>query len=211
MAGGFFGRLFGRHDAEEHQQGFVVASVPTSEDLLASLARVEAMVSAGAVPAPVASRVRRVDRVVRDTIPRLASLGAGQPPGLLRDGDRDRLPAGSGWRLSSTAATVRRQPSRRPGEVLTAAAHRPAGPPRLHDGPGVRRRVPRRCGRPRGSRAVPAGEVREHVAGGALDVGSAPLPAMPDASAPTDAGSPVPEEGPDTGELRLRPPARGDA
>ena len=37
------------------------------------------MVAAGAVPAPVASRVRRVDRVVRDTIPRLANLGAGSP------------------------------------------------------------------------------------------------------------------------------------
>ena len=48
-------------------------------DLLASLDRVEAMVAAGAVPAPVASRVRRVDKVVRDTIPRLPSLGAGSP------------------------------------------------------------------------------------------------------------------------------------
>ena len=37
------------------------------------------MVAAGAVPAPVASRVRRVDQVVRDTIPRLPSLGAGSP------------------------------------------------------------------------------------------------------------------------------------
>ena len=37
------------------------------------------MVAAGAVPAPVASRVRRVDQVVRDTIPRLTSLGAGSP------------------------------------------------------------------------------------------------------------------------------------
>ena len=53
--------------------------VPTGTDLLASLDRVEAMVAAGAVPAPVASRVRRVDQVVRDTIPRLASLGAGSP------------------------------------------------------------------------------------------------------------------------------------
>ena len=31
------------------------------------------------MPAPVASRVRRIDRVVRDTIPRLGSLGAGSP------------------------------------------------------------------------------------------------------------------------------------
>ena len=57
----------------------VVPAVPTSGDLLASLDRVESMVAAGAVPAPVASRVRRVDQVVRDTIPRLPSLGAGSP------------------------------------------------------------------------------------------------------------------------------------
>ena len=67
--------------ARNVEQGdrFVVPAVPTSADLLASLDRVEAMVAAGAVPAPVASRVRRVDQVVRDTIPRLPSLGAGSP------------------------------------------------------------------------------------------------------------------------------------
>src|SRR6476659_11306783 len=79
MSGGFFGRLFGRGQETEQENGFVVPPVPTSEDLLASLDRVEAMVAAGSVPAPVASRVRRVDTVVRDTIPRLASLGAGSP------------------------------------------------------------------------------------------------------------------------------------
>ena len=35
------------------------------------------MVARGAVPAPVASRVTRVARTVRDTIPRLSNLGAG--------------------------------------------------------------------------------------------------------------------------------------
>ena len=47
-------------DAEQDDR-FVVPAVPTSADLLASLDRVEAMVAAGAVPALVASRVRRVD------------------------------------------------------------------------------------------------------------------------------------------------------
>ena len=79
MSGGFFGRLFGRGQETEQENGFVVPPVPTSDDLLASLDRVEAMVAAGSVPAPVASRVHRVDTVVRDTIPRLASLGAGSP------------------------------------------------------------------------------------------------------------------------------------
>lgn len=53
--------------------------VPTADDLLAALDRVEAMVAGGAVPAVVTSRVHRVDRTVRDTIPRLATLGAGSP------------------------------------------------------------------------------------------------------------------------------------
>jgi hypothetical protein len=79
MSGGFLGRLFGRGQHVEQRDRFVVPSVPTSADLLASLDRVESMVAGGAVPAPVASRVRRVDQVVRDTIPRLPSLGAGSP------------------------------------------------------------------------------------------------------------------------------------
>jgi len=79
MSGGFFGRLFGRGEQDERSGRFVAPTVPTNDDLLAALTRVEGMISAGAVPAPVASRVRRIDRVVRDTIPRLASLGAGSP------------------------------------------------------------------------------------------------------------------------------------
>ncbi len=79
MSGGFFGRLFGRDEQGADGDRLVVPAVPTSADLLASLDRVEAMVTGGAVPAPVASRVRRIDRVVRDTIPRLSRLGAGSP------------------------------------------------------------------------------------------------------------------------------------
>jgi hypothetical protein len=79
MSGGFLDRLFGRGQNSEQGDRFVVPAAPTSADLLASLDRVESMVAAGAVPAPVASRVRRVDQVVRDTIPRLPSLGSGSP------------------------------------------------------------------------------------------------------------------------------------
>jgi hypothetical protein len=55
----------------------VLPRVPTADDLLAALDGVEAMVAGGVVPAPVASRVSRVSRTVRDTIPRLSNLGAG--------------------------------------------------------------------------------------------------------------------------------------
>jgi hypothetical protein len=69
-----FARMTGRRREPER---LVLPKVPTSEDLLAACDRVEAMVAGGAVPAPVASRVGRVSRTVRDTIPRLSSLGAG--------------------------------------------------------------------------------------------------------------------------------------
>ena len=75
MAGGLFGRLFGRGERDERRERFAVPPCRPATTCSRALARVEAMVAAGAVPAPVASRVRRVDRVVRDTIPRLASLG----------------------------------------------------------------------------------------------------------------------------------------
>jgi hypothetical protein len=69
-----FARMTGRRREPERP---VLPRVPTSDDLLAALDRVEAMVAAGAVPAPVASRVSRVSRTVRDTIPRLSNLGGG--------------------------------------------------------------------------------------------------------------------------------------
>jgi hypothetical protein len=74
---GFWSRLTGRR--EERQPIIAVPRAPTSDDLLAALDRVEQMVTAGVVPAVVASRVDRVSRTVRDTIPRLANLGAGSP------------------------------------------------------------------------------------------------------------------------------------
>jgi len=52
--------------------------VPTSDEILADLARFEADVY-GRVPSLVGSRVRRIVAVVRETIPRLDQLGAGSP------------------------------------------------------------------------------------------------------------------------------------
>ncbi len=69
-----FARWTGRRREPERP---VLARAPTSDDLLAALDAVEAMVARGVVPAPVASRVNRVSRTVRDTIPRLSNLGAG--------------------------------------------------------------------------------------------------------------------------------------
>ena len=77
--GELFSRLTGRRSASERAERLVLPPVPTSVDLLAAVDRVEAMVADAAVPAPVASRVARVTRVVRDAIPRLDRMGAGSP------------------------------------------------------------------------------------------------------------------------------------
>ncbi|MEO6145329.1 MAG: hypothetical protein ABIP19_15235 [Dermatophilaceae bacterium] len=71
-----FARMTGRRREPERP---VLPRVPTSDDLLAAVERVDALVAGGAVPAVVASRVARVSRTVRETIPRLSNLGAGSP------------------------------------------------------------------------------------------------------------------------------------
>lgn len=70
--GDFFARLTGRTAEPEPA---LTPRPPTNDDLLAALVRVEQLVADGAVPAVVASRVARVVRTVRDTIPRLGNLG----------------------------------------------------------------------------------------------------------------------------------------
>ncbi|MGN6634977.1 MAG: hypothetical protein ACTHJ6_05865 [Oryzihumus sp.] len=76
----WLGDLLARITGHREEAGRVeLPRVPTSQDLLDSLDRVEAMVAGGAVPAAVASRVGRVCATVRDTIPRLPTLGAGSP------------------------------------------------------------------------------------------------------------------------------------
>ncbi|RYV50921.1 hypothetical protein [Pengzhenrongella frigida] len=72
-------RVLHRPHPSAQADRLVLPAVPTRADLLASVDRVEALVADGAVPAPVASRVSRVTRVVRQAIPRLDRLGAGSP------------------------------------------------------------------------------------------------------------------------------------
>ncbi|MDF8264471.1 hypothetical protein [Luteipulveratus flavus] len=74
--GGLFGRITGR---DREPDAARIPGPPTTEDLLAALDRVEQLVAGGAVPPVVGSRVARVVRVVRETIPRLGRLGAGSP------------------------------------------------------------------------------------------------------------------------------------
>ncbi|MDQ2755205.1 MAG: hypothetical protein M3Y71_01365 [Actinomycetota bacterium] len=52
---------------------------PTADDLVAAVDAVERQARDGKVPPMVQSRLGRVTRVVRDTVPRLDSLGAGSP------------------------------------------------------------------------------------------------------------------------------------
>lgn len=48
---------------------------PTPEQIAAALARVDDMVAGGKVPAPVAVRVHRVTRTLRETLPRMKNAG----------------------------------------------------------------------------------------------------------------------------------------
>ncbi len=57
-----------------------VPAAPTEADILASLARVEAMLAdgpGGSAPSVVRSRVERIDRTIRQTLPKLSQLGWG--------------------------------------------------------------------------------------------------------------------------------------
>lgn len=69
---------FGRK-AESEPEPEPTHRVPTSQDLLDAIDEVEQQAKAGKVPPMVQSRLGRVARIVRDTIPRLDTLGAGSP------------------------------------------------------------------------------------------------------------------------------------
>jgi hypothetical protein len=73
---GFWAWLTGRSRKEAPEPASVPAA-PTEADILASLARVEAMLADGTAPAVVRSRVVRVDRTIRETLPKLSQLGWG--------------------------------------------------------------------------------------------------------------------------------------
>jgi hypothetical protein len=73
--GAWFG--FGAKPAEPEPAVDEGPRVPTSQDLLDAVDRVEQQARDGKVPGMVQSRLGRVARTVRDTVPRLESLGPG--------------------------------------------------------------------------------------------------------------------------------------
>jgi|SRR5689334_6137851 hypothetical protein len=75
--GSWFG--FGDRSARQSEAAEPVHTVPTSQDLLEAVDRVEQQAKDGKVPGMVQSRLGRVARTVRDTVPRLDTLGAGSP------------------------------------------------------------------------------------------------------------------------------------
>jgi hypothetical protein len=75
---GFWDWLTGRR--KKAAPPVTVPRAPTEADILASLARVEGMLAdgpGGSAPAVVRSRVARIDRTIRDTLPKLPQLGWG--------------------------------------------------------------------------------------------------------------------------------------
>ena len=73
----WWARLTGSAPDPVADESVVLDRVPTEADLLAALEASEAAVAGGQVPAPVASRVRRITRTVRETLPRVRNLGLG--------------------------------------------------------------------------------------------------------------------------------------
>lgn len=73
----WWARLTGSAPEPVADESVVLDKVPTEADLLAALEATEAAVAGGQVPAPVASRVRRITRTVRETLPRVRNLGLG--------------------------------------------------------------------------------------------------------------------------------------
>lgn len=73
----WWARLTGGTPAPAPVEEVVLDRVPTEADLLAALDAADASVAGGQVPAPVASRVRRITRTVRETLPRVRNLGLG--------------------------------------------------------------------------------------------------------------------------------------
>jgi len=75
--GSWFG--FGSKEERAEDTATSVPGVPTSQDLLGAIDQVEQQARAGKVPGMVQSRLGRVARIVRDTVPRLDTLGQGSP------------------------------------------------------------------------------------------------------------------------------------
>ena len=73
------GSWFGFGSREPVEPVVPAPRAPSSQDLLDAVDRVEQQARDGKAPAMVQSRLGRVSRIVRDTVPRLETLGAGSP------------------------------------------------------------------------------------------------------------------------------------
>lgn len=212
MSGGFLGRLFGRGQRVGRDDRFAVPAVPTTADLLASLDQVESMVAAGAVPAPVASRVRRVDQVVRDTIPRLPNLGAGSAQAYsVMATATDYLPEAVGGYLRLPRQFADNRPVDRGKSSLMILIDQ------LDLLAATMDKVFDAVCRADADALVAHGRFLAEKfgsAGGALDVGSAPVPPMHGSAGAGDGpGGPGPVQTTQDagGPGRLQPPAGRDA
>jgi hypothetical protein len=67
----------GRLRGEGEEAGSAIPAPPTEQDIIAALNRVNAMLVEGNAPPVITSRVQRIARTVRDTLPQLRHLGVG--------------------------------------------------------------------------------------------------------------------------------------
>src|SRR3954468_2677773 len=197
--GDFIARLTGRKAEPEPAP---TSRAPTTDDLQAALVRVEQLVANGAVPAVVASRVGRVVRVVRETIPRLGNLGGSAQAYSVMATATDYLPEAVGGYLRLPRQFADSRPVDRGKSSLMVLIDQ------LDLLASTMDKVFDAVCRDDAAALVAHGRFLAEKfgtasTGGVLNVGSAPLPPMP-------AEPPVPE-GPDAGELRLRPPTGREA
>jgi hypothetical protein len=208
--GDFFARLTGRKAEPEPAP---VPRPPTTDDLLASLTRVEQLVADGAVPAVVASRVGRVVRIVRETIPRLGNLGGNAQAYSVMATATDYLPEAVGGYLRLPRQFADHRPVDRGKSSLMILIDQ------LDLLAATMDKVFDAVCRADADALVAHGRFLAEKfgsasTGGALDVGPAPLPAMPGtagAGVRAEAAVPVPSTEDAGRPGRLQPPAGRDA
>ena len=199
---GFWDWLTGR-SRKQAPPPVTVPPAPTEADILASLARVEAMLADRTAPAVVRSRVARIDRTIRETLPKLPQLGWGSSDAYAVVATAtDYLPEAVGGYLRLPRQFADNRPVDRGKSSLMLLIDQ------LDLLASTMDKVFDAVCRDDAAALVAHGRFLAEKfgtasTGGVLNVGSAPLPPMP-------AAPPMPG-GPDAEELRLRPPTGREA
>ena len=188
----------GRRRGVEEAAARPIASPPTEAEILAALNRVSAMLADGNAPPVVTSRVVRIARTIRDTLPQLRHLGVGTIESYsVMATATDYLPEAVGGYLRLPRDFADNRPVDRGKSSLMVLIDQ------LDLLASTMDKVFDAVCRADAAALVAHGRFLQEKfgtasTGGSLDVGTAPLPPMPATPDATD----------DNGHLRLQPPGR---